>query len=40
MKPPHQAVFEFQVNCNPFVDHPEFVEMVWGKLTTLVKATR
>ena len=26
----NQAVFDFQGNRNPFIDHPEFVEMVWG----------
>ncbi|AQW61316.1 endonuclease [Vibrio owensii] len=26
----NQAVFEFQGNRNPFVDHPEFVEIIWG----------
>lgn len=25
----NQAAFEFQGNRNPFVDHPEFVEMIW-----------
>lgn len=26
----NQAVYEFQKNRNPFVDHPEFVGMIWG----------
>ncbi|WP_439651353.1 endonuclease [Photobacterium atrarenae] len=26
----NQAVFEFQGNRNPFVDHPEFVSAIWG----------
>ncbi|MGD8111598.1 endonuclease [Vibrio sp. TRT 17S01] len=26
----NQAVFEFQGNRNPFVDHPEFVGQIWG----------
>ncbi|MBB1452677.1 endonuclease [Pseudoalteromonas sp. SG43-1] len=25
----NQAAFEFQGNRNPYIDHPEFVEMVW-----------
>ena len=25
----NQAAFEFQGNRNPYVDHPEFVEMIW-----------
>lgn len=25
----NQAAFEFQGNRNPFIDHPEFVEMIW-----------
>ncbi|WP_421419182.1 endonuclease [Pseudoalteromonas lipolytica] len=25
----NQAAFEFQGNRNPFVDHPEFAEMIW-----------
>lgn len=26
----NQAVFEFQGNRNPFIDHPEFVAQIWG----------
>ncbi|MCV5868870.1 endonuclease, partial [Escherichia coli] len=26
----NQAVYEFQGNRNPFIDHPEFVEQIWG----------
>ncbi|HEQ3585644.1 endonuclease [Vibrio harveyi] len=26
----NQQVFDFQGNRNPYIDHPEFVEMVWG----------
>jgi endonuclease I len=26
----NQAVFEFQGNRNPFIDHPEFVTQIWG----------
>lgn len=26
----NQAVFEFQGNRNPFIDHPEFVSAIWG----------
>ncbi|CED60060.1 Endonuclease I [Moritella viscosa] len=26
----NQAVFDFQENRNPFVDHPEFVNAIWG----------
>lgn len=26
----NQAVFEFQGNRNPFVDHPEYVTQIWG----------
>ncbi|GAB3516550.1 endonuclease [Photobacterium alginatilyticum] len=26
----NQAVFDFQGNRNPFVDHPEFVSAIWG----------
>ena len=26
----NEAVFQFQNNRNPFVDHPEFVEQIWG----------
>ncbi len=25
----NQAAFEFQGNRNPYIDHPEFVEMIW-----------
>jgi endonuclease I len=26
----NDAVFQFQYNRNPFIDHPEFVNLVWG----------
>ncbi|EIO3979197.1 endonuclease [Vibrio vulnificus] len=26
----NQAVYEFQGNRNPFIDHPEFVSAIWG----------
>lgn len=26
----NNAVYNFQGNRNPYVDHPEFVNMVWG----------
>ncbi len=26
----NQQVFEFQGNRNPFIDHPEFIEQIWG----------
>lgn len=26
----NQAVFDFQGNRNPFIDHPEFVTQIWG----------
>lgn len=26
----NQAVFDFQGNRNPFIDHPEFVAQIWG----------
>jgi len=26
----NEAVFDFQGNRNPFVDHPEFVSVIWG----------
>lgn len=26
----NQAVFDFQGNRNPFIDHPEFVQQIWG----------
>jgi endonuclease I len=26
----NQAVFDFQGNRNPFIDHPEFVGQIWG----------
>ncbi|PSW06810.1 endonuclease [Photobacterium lipolyticum] len=26
----NQAVFDFQGNRNPFIDHPEFVNTIWG----------
>ncbi|GGB19888.1 HNH endonuclease signature motif containing protein [Agarivorans gilvus] len=27
----NQKAFEFQGNRNPFIDHPEFVQQIWGK---------
>jgi len=27
----NQAVFDFQENRNPFIDHPEFVNAIWGQ---------
>lgn len=26
----NEAVYQFQNNRNPFIDHPEFVSMIWG----------
>ncbi|GLT17002.1 hypothetical protein GCM10007938_07790 [Vibrio zhanjiangensis] len=30
----NEAVYQFQNNRNPFVDHPEFVAMIWGESKT------
>ncbi len=27
----NEAIFAIQRNRNPYVDHPEYVEMIWGK---------
>jgi endonuclease I len=32
----NQAIFEIQGNRNPFIDHPEFVERIWGDTTVSV----
>ncbi len=32
----NQAVYEIQGNRNPFVDHPDWVEMIWGDTTVHV----
>lgn len=29
----NQDVFEFQTNRNPYVDHPEYVERIWGPVS-------
>lgn len=34
----NNAIFKRQGNRNPFIDHPEFVEQIWGKVT-LTKTT-
>ncbi|MGI9283716.1 MAG: endonuclease [Endozoicomonas sp.] len=28
----NDAVFRFQGNRNPFIDHPHWVELIWGEL--------
>lgn len=30
----NNASYEYQGNRNPYIDHPEFVDLVWGKETT------
>ena len=29
----NEIIFEYQKNRNPFIDHPEFVEKIWGPVT-------
>ncbi|MDD2596293.1 MAG: endonuclease [Candidatus Cloacimonetes bacterium] len=29
----NQGVYEFQTNRNPYVDHPEYVERIWGPVS-------
>ncbi len=26
----HEAIYSYQNNRNPFIDHPEYVDMIWG----------
>jgi endonuclease I len=35
----NNAVYTIQGNRNPYIDHPEFVEAVWGTRTVIVKET-
>ncbi|MBN3035890.1 MAG: endonuclease [Bacteroidales bacterium] len=30
----HEKIFGYQHNRNPFIDHPEFADMIWGNATT------
>jgi endonuclease I len=32
----NQAIYQIQGNRNPFIDHPEFVERIWGDTTVTV----
>jgi endonuclease I len=32
----NQAIYQIQGNRNPFIDHPEFVERIWGDTTVSV----
>jgi endonuclease I len=32
----NQAIYEIQGNRNPFIDHPEFVDRIWGDTTVTV----
>jgi len=34
----NNATFAYQANKNPFIDHPEFVELIWGSLVTDTEA--
>jgi hypothetical protein len=29
----NEVVFQYQKNRNPFIDHPEFANMIWGDLS-------
>ncbi|WP_395061339.1 endonuclease [Flavobacterium sp.] len=31
----NNAIYARQANRNPFIDHPEYVEMIWGSITSI-----
>ncbi|MCU4166333.1 endonuclease [Carboxylicivirga caseinilyticus] len=35
----NNAVYSYQHNRNPFVDHPEFVDLIWGNATAIQKVS-
>jgi endonuclease I len=36
----NEVVFDYQENRNPFIDHPEFVEEIWGDPTHIRESSR
>jgi hypothetical protein len=36
----NQAIYQIQGNRNPFIDHPEFVDRIWGDTSVYVGYTQ